>query len=386
MQIYRLALQAPPGNGAGAKAMNRWPPITFGMIVLNGEPFIRYNLKALYPFAHQIVVVEGAASAAAGISSPDGHSTDGTLETLRNFKANDDRQDKLVIVTAEDEGHPNGFWPGEKHEQSQAYASRADGDYLWQVDVDEFYQPDDMAFVLDKLSSQPEISAVSFQTLTFWGGFDYIADGWYLHSGSEIYHRLFKWGEGYTYATHRPPTVHDDLGRNLRSLHWITGPELARQGKTMYHYSLVFPKQVLDKCTYYSQAQWATHARNALLWAQRSFFELKDPFRVHNVYDYPSWLARYEGSHPPEIEALRQHLAEQRLDIAMRETHDIECLLDSPSYALGRSLLKALARWAHLWDYEWPPYRARANWYLSLPIRMLRKGQRTIRDLLGSFM
>jgi hypothetical protein len=352
------------------------------MIVLNGEPFVRYNLRALYPYAHQIIVVEGAAPGAACISTSEGHSTDGTLDTLRDFQAHEDPEDKLIVVTAEDDGHADGFWPGEKHEQSQAYASRADGDYLWQVDVDEFYQPDDMAFVLDKLSSQPEIAAMSFQMLTFWGGFDYIADGWYLRSEAEICHRLFKWGPGYTYVTHRPPTVHDDLGRNLRSLLWITGPELARQSKTMYHYSLVFPKQVLDKCAYYSQAQWATHARNAQLWAQRSFFELKDPFRVHNVYDYPSWLARFEGSHPPQIEALRRCLAEGRPHIAMRKTQDIERLLGSPFYALGSNLLKVLARWAHHWHYQWLPYGDRGNWYLSLPRRVLRKGQRTVRDLL----
>ena len=27
------------------------PRITFGMIVLNGEPFLEYNLRSLYPFA-----------------------------------------------------------------------------------------------------------------------------------------------------------------------------------------------------------------------------------------------------------------------------------------------------------------------------------------------
>ena len=48
----------------------------------------------------------------------------------------------MTLVTAEDEGHPDGFWPGEKDEQSRAYASRATGDYLWQVDVDEFYRPE----------------------------------------------------------------------------------------------------------------------------------------------------------------------------------------------------------------------------------------------------
>jgi hypothetical protein len=40
--------------------MSKSPRITFGMIVLNGEPFMRYNLQAIYPFAHQIIVVEGA--------------------------------------------------------------------------------------------------------------------------------------------------------------------------------------------------------------------------------------------------------------------------------------------------------------------------------------
>lgn len=155
------------------------PRITFGIIVLNGHPFTRDRL-ALYPFAHQIIVVEGATKNAAAIAGSDGHSTDGTLETLRDFKVREDPQDKLIIVTAEDEGHPNGFWPGEKDEQSRAYARRATGDYLWQVDVDEFYKSRDMQAVLDMLRDRPDITAVSFKQIAFWGGFEYVTDGWYL--------------------------------------------------------------------------------------------------------------------------------------------------------------------------------------------------------------
>ena len=33
--------------------------ITFGIIVLNGEPFTKYCLRQLYPFAYEIIVVEG---------------------------------------------------------------------------------------------------------------------------------------------------------------------------------------------------------------------------------------------------------------------------------------------------------------------------------------
>ena len=45
------------------------PKITFGMIVLNGEPFIKYNLRALYPYAHQIIVVEGACPSSASVAT-----------------------------------------------------------------------------------------------------------------------------------------------------------------------------------------------------------------------------------------------------------------------------------------------------------------------------
>ena len=73
----------------------------------------------------------------------------------------------------------DGFW-SEKDEQSQAYAERASGDYLWQVDIDEFYQPEDVRVVLGMLRDDPGITAVSFDQITFWGGFDYVVDGWYL--------------------------------------------------------------------------------------------------------------------------------------------------------------------------------------------------------------
>jgi hypothetical protein len=313
--------------------------VTFGLIVLNGEPFVRYNLRALYPLAHQIVVVEGAAPAAAGVAGPDGHSTDGTLETLRRFKAQEDPGDKLVVVTAEDEGHPNGFWPGEKLEQSQAYARRATGNCLWQVDVDEFYQPEGMARVLERLAAAPDISAVTFEQITFWGGFDYWVDGWYLRAGASRYHRLFRWGPGYGYVSHRPPTIVDEHGRDLHHLRPVAAETLAPGQARLQHYSLVFPRQVREKCEYYSRAGWTRRA-GARAWAERAFMRLEQPYRVHNVYDYLAWLNRYPGSHPPQIEALRADLAAGRVDCEQRPTDDVERLLNSRRYRLGRAALR----------------------------------------------
>jgi hypothetical protein len=321
------------------------PKVTFGIIVHNGEPFTRYCLRALYPFAHEIIVVEGACKAATGVATPDGHSTDGTLETLYQFKAEEDPEGKVQIIIRE------GFW-SEKDEMSQAYSRRATGDYLWQVDIDEFYRPEDMLMVLKMVRADARITAISFEQITFWGGFDYIVDGWYLRRGAKIFHRLFKWGEGYRYVTHRPPTVFDSRGRDLRSLHWVTGKELARKGILLYHYALLFPKQVSDKCEYYGNAKWARRDR-AQQWASEVFMNLENPYRVHNVYDYPSWLERFSGMHPPQINALREDLNAGRISVALRATDDLDRLLTSPSYRIGRAAIKILGPWADLCKRTW---------------------------------
>jgi hypothetical protein len=330
------------------------------MIVLNGEPFLRYNLRSLYPFAHEIIIVEGAAPAAAAAATPDGHSRDGTLEILRRFKVEEDPQNKLQIVTRP------GFW-SEKDEQSQAYAERATGDYLWQVDVDEFYTDEDIRAIQSALDADPEIAAVSFEQITFWGGFDYLADGLYLRQGASIYHRLFKWGPGYRYVTHRPPTVCDPAGHDLRSLRWLKAADTARLGIRLYHYSLVFPRQVAEKADYYEQ-RGRTGDTDAKGWMEDAYLHLRRPYRVHNVYQYPSWLERFHGSHPLEIQRLRADLESGRLLVEQRPAADIERLLRSPAYRLGRAWLK----WVSTWDrrYAWG---SRAERLLADPLGVVRR-------------
>jgi hypothetical protein len=317
------------------------PRISFGIIVLNGNPFVPYTLSALYPFAHEILVVEGAAPSAVNIATKDGHSKDGTLEALCEFKENHDPENKIKIITAESEGHPNGFWPGEKDQQSQAYAKHATGDYLWQVDIDEFYQPQDMEKIIRMLQTDPEITHMSFKQITFWGGLDYWVDGPFLQKGADIYNRLFKWGSGYTYKTHRPPTVLNEQDQDVKTLKSIGGNQLAKQGVYLYHYSLLLPKQVQEKCEYYGSAPWA--ARNkAQQWAVETYGKLKQPFRVHNVYDHISWLERYTGNHPEIVKKMMQDL-ETKGQYELRDNKDIEKLLSRLYYRAARFFLKRFA-------------------------------------------
>lgn len=336
------------------------PKVTFGVIVLNGMPFLTYNLRALYSFAHQIIVVEGAARGAAGIAGADGHSCDGTLDELRRFAREEDPAGKLLVVTAEDEGHTDGFWPGEKNEQSRAYAARATGDYLWQVDVDEFYLPAHMQRMLDFLSAEPGVTAVTFPTLTFWGAPDCRVDGWFLRRGAAGYHRLFRWKPGSTYATHRPPTVLDPQGRDTRTVRWLDTAATARLGLALYHYSLLLPVQVAEKVEYYSKWGLYRDSRDSFeeaagrRWLADSYVTLRRPYRVHNVYRHPSWLRRFRGPWPPQIACLWADISAGGVDVVPRPMEDAERLLGSPWYAAGRSALELwepVDRWA--WRARW---------------------------------
>ncbi len=312
----------------------KFPRISFGIIVLNGEPFTRYCLRSLYPFAYEIIVVEGGHEATRVVTTPDGHSVDGTLDVLYKFKKEEDPENKIQIITRD------GHWP-QKDEmgrsrtpQSRAYAERATGEYLWQVDIDEFYKPEDMRAIIELLSNDPTITAVSFLTHTFWARPEYIADCWQLRRGAAEYHRLFKWDLKYKYLTHEPPIVIDDLGRELRSINWIRGECLTRKGIYMYHYSLLFPWQVKQKALVYKDEDPLGKGR-IVHWAENNYFQLRNPYRVHNLYRSPSWLERFHGSHPPEIIRMMEDIDQGILPAEIRQTDDVEHMLDAWWYPVG---------------------------------------------------
>lgn len=338
--------------------------ITFGIIVLNGEPFTRYNLRALYPFAHEIIVVEGSSLNAAISARSDGHSVDGTLEILRQFKIDEDLDQKITIVTAEDEGYSDGFWPGEKDEQSQAYAKRATGNWLWQVDIDEFYREDDMERVIDLLTTTPSITAVTFPEIPFWGSFDVRCDGILLRLEYSKVHRLFKWEYGYTMITHRPPTVINTEGENLRDIHWIDDKAMERLEVYLYHYTQLFPQQVSRKMAYYEEWLKAVNGnrnwiKNADKWFQKSFASLNDPYHVHTVNSWASWLEHFSGKHPHQIEELISAIRNVEIIIHMRDMTDVEKLLTSRRYQAGIIFWK-------LWgDYIIRSRRITRRWMLG---------------------
>jgi hypothetical protein len=337
------------------------PRITFGVIVLNGEPFTRYCLRSLYPFAHEIIVVEGGSRHASPSCTEDGHSIDGTLDVLRRFKEEEDPQDRLRIVTR------GGFW-GEKTEQSQAYAERATGDWLWQVDIDEFYRPESMARFLAHLGRRGGVGMASFEQVRFWGAPDIRVRSLRDPAGAGSYDRLFRWGPGHRYVEHRPPTVLDAEGTDLRARGWLRHRETKELGIQLYHYAQLFPSQMRRKSQYYESLSGGR--RQDAQWTEDCYLRLSMPFRVHNVHSHMSWLEPFDGQHPPEVVNMLDDVRRGHLHVELRDNRDAYRLLRSPGYAVRRGLLRAVA----------PLYGTTLGWYRRHSTRSALGGRRPTSD------
>jgi hypothetical protein len=152
--------------------------------------------------------------------------------------------------------------------------------------------------------------------------------------GAAEFHRLFKWGPKYKYVTHQPPTVVDELGRDLRTLNWVRGQRLVQKGVYMYHYALLFPLQVKQKALLYQYEKPIAY-KNITQWAENNYFGLENPYRVHNQYQWPSWLKRYKGSHPPEINRMMSDIDQGIIQVEKRQVNDVEKVLNTWWYPVG---------------------------------------------------
>ena len=112
--------------------------------------------------------------------------------------------------------------------------------------------------------------------------------------------------------------------------------ETAARGLFFYHYYAVFPDQVKQKARYYTQIGWA-HTSRMETWARDTWLRLKRPLHTFHAYDNYSWIKRFTGQHPPVIRALQEDLRSGVVHVEQRPADDIERLLKSPWYRLGRA-------------------------------------------------
>ena len=268
--------------------------ISFGIIVVNGEPWIKPVLESLYKHAHAICIAEGATANwrdANGFITP--RSTDKTLDIIRNFP---DPNKKIRIVASD------SFYT-EKLEQCNAWLNLvpSDTDYIWEVDADEFYHDRDIE-LMKKLLEQHQFTYVEFPVYNFFKGFDYYGTGGTGWGYDVPFPRIFKYYPGCRWANHRPPTICDRNGTDYRNIKPLPGN---KNPVRMYHYSYVTNRQTVEKLAYYTKIfgkdyfkEWYEPFYKSWNYHNRTELEVKysaHPSRPGAV------TKRFDGKHPDII-------------------------------------------------------------------------------------
>jgi glycosyltransferase involved in cell wall biosynthesis len=266
--------------------------ITFGMIVFNAEKtlpkgMLEACITNVYDIAHEIIIVEGATKAVThyfdGDTSQftdDGRSTDNTIDILKSIK---DPLRKIKIIES------RGFWNG-KTEMCNEWAKIATGDYVWQLDSDEFYHIDDMIKLINYLEKHSP-DAVYFNAYHFFGGLDYCIDERsYPNWGSGPWYRVFKNKPGNSrWISHEHPIYECD-GKVCNNGLVLDQNKSNELGIKMYHYSYVTESQIEFKTLFYKNSTYRE--------AWKKFSQDKD-FKILGSQAY-----KFTENHPDIIKKL----------------------------------------------------------------------------------
>ncbi len=274
------------------------PKFSFIMIVLNGMPFIEYNLKSVYEFAHEVIIVEGAVEKCMFAANPDGSSKDGTVEFVKSFP---DPQNKIRFI--------QGRWPEERDMRNETLR-HVTGDYAWLLDSDEIYKREDLDKIKTILTDDPSITQVNFIGDNFWKGLDYIFVSPRFFEPACHFRRIFKYVRGAVFSSVFPPTVvWPDSKHTTEQMHLLDGYKTREMGIIPYHYSYVLDEQVQQKIELYRRYGWGKDWKLDLLeWYSECFLRWTPENKEQIERRYPVWTGDgdshtlpFEGTHPEAI-------------------------------------------------------------------------------------
>ena len=276
--------------------------IAFGMIVFEGDCVLKQCLEAVYPYASQILIAEGPVK-----YWQDKGRTTSTDKTNAILSAFPDPDNKIKIT--------HGQF-AEKDDQCNAYMQDMadDTDYLWNLDSDEIYKPEDIEKII-KVLEVHKPTTVGLRSFAFFGDLEHNLTGFELNYDAQ---RIFKVYPGCRWLKHRPPTIEWPEGTHLK--HITAQKMFAQWGVQMYHYSYCFPRQVKNKIGYYKEAvskefciddYWSTVF---LPWITRPQ-ERKAIEKAHNgvhefvhTYRGDCYTEAFRGEHPESIKAIYKDL------------------------------------------------------------------------------
>jgi hypothetical protein len=266
--------------------------ITFCLITCNSDYYLERWLQHYYPVADYIVIAEGATKSwieVHGWENPS--SKDHTIDILKNFP---DPEKKIFVHYAKKPYL-------EKCEQTNEYMKLVphDTDYIWLADTDEFYFHDDIEYMKYQLRSHA-YTHVEFTMYNFFKYYNVVGMGGKPWGYDNPIARIFKYYPGAMFTNHRPMTLPDKSGRDLKQIN----PHLSEI--KCYHYSYIVHKEVYDKLLYYSKVFKFDYIKNWYdpvwcKWSPDNWQEIEKNYSLHPT-GKGAYTTIYEGKHPIKIE------------------------------------------------------------------------------------
>jgi hypothetical protein len=256
------------------------------LAVHNEEDWVEFNLANCYDEFDIIRVVEGAVKGRPG-STDTGHSTDRTLELVRNFP---DPDNKIELYTS------RRFFKS-LEEQKQTFLDHAnEGEWLFIIDCDEFYMEGEVNRVRKAITQRPTASEIIPTFLHFYRDFFHIKAP---HPEWQPQHqRIIRYRKGLRYHTH--PVATDAQGKCTYFTGEYQPQRFTMPGLWIYHYGHAKGKEFHEMKKEFYQSELEKFKLSDGTNASDKFDEKFVEFMDHT--EAPDTILRFDGKHPKALE------------------------------------------------------------------------------------
>jgi glycosyltransferase involved in cell wall biosynthesis len=246
--------------------------LTFGMIVCNGEQFIKQQLEHIYDVADQIIIVEGAVEVYSKIIGYN-YSNDNTIDIIKKFIKENDPKRKIEFITTKSMGRP---WK-DKIEMQNKIAELTKGTIFVKQDVDEFYNLENLLDEINKLEKSPGKVMINYQSLHFWGDYNHVIKGANFNDKQT---RVWKWK-----STYRHTKTFNIFTDTHTGLHMAPNPgNMFVSEDKLFHYSYIYNhKSRGDILRYYKNRSLGKHPDVSKAWFNKAPQYLENGRKVEPI-------------------------------------------------------------------------------------------------------
>lgn len=277
-------------EGKLEKSKRKWVAGTF---VLNEVHYLECYLDSVYPFVHNIVIVEGATRYIPKESkTAEGLSVDGTTELIKKYIAEKDPEKKIRYV-------PMGNVPTKRELQNRMLREfdKCQPDWCLVNGGDEVWLPETLMHYDDLIDAYPGLYTIGGQQRWFWVDMKH-----YVDISSDSYNRKFRKGNAKAFRDLKGDVQYQGyyFERCFRwqpGLHYINHPTVADQaGREIY----IHP--------HYEPHRWFTDRRFLHFGVIKPISEIREQYEVYHIRDRK---ARSPEDHKkffrenPDLKALR---------------------------------------------------------------------------------